>query len=458
MTLLLGSIIFNYFAGYILGISRSKMKKFALIAAVITNLLCLGFFKYVNFFIQSADLFGANIEPLAILLPIGISFYTFTQIAFLVDAYRGIAREYNLLRYLLFVTWFPHLVAGPVLHHSQMMPQFSSAQTFKPNLESLSVGLTFFSIGLFKKVVLADQLAIFANPLFNLTAYDSAPMFIAAWAGSLCFALQLYFDFSGYSDMAIGLSRLFNVRLPLNFNSPYKATNIIDFWGRWHMTLSNFLRDYLYIPLGGNRLGETRRKINLLVTMLLGGLWHGAGWTFVLWGLLHGLYLVVNHGWQKISLGRYQAGNWLTRGVSAGLTFLLVVVAWVPFRSPDIATTLAIWKGMVGMHGVSLHPALNTLIPDSISSGIFYKGFMPELKINTFELVEWIAIGLFIVWFMPNTQQILSHYVELTSKAQPRRYLLSWRPTKTFGLTTGFLFSTAILLFHKNSPFLYFQF
>jgi len=225
--LLLGSICFNYCAGYLLSRQLNKANKLMLIFAISTNLICLGFFKYANFFIESVDSLGAGIGLLDIILPIGISFYTFTQIAFLVDAYRGIAREYNFVHYLLFVTWFPHLVAGPVLHHSQMMPQFANPQTFKLNPESLSIGLTFFSIGLFKKVVIADQLATYANPLFNLTGRDSPPMFIAAWAGSLAYALQLYFDFSGYSDMAIGLSRMFNIKLPLNFNSPYKSVNII---------------------------------------------------------------------------------------------------------------------------------------------------------------------------------------------------------------------------------------
>jgi len=294
VTLLLGSIIFNFAAGYLIAHKKFAAKqKIIFVISIAINLILLGVFKYTNFFIATANTLGVHWSSLDIILPLGISFFTFTQIAYLVDVYKGIAREYNFIHYMLFVTWFPHLIAGPVLHHKQMMPQFASPSIYKPNNESIAVGLTLFSLGLFKKVVLADQFALFANPVFNGAGQGESPMIEKAWFGVLAYTLQLYFDFSGYSDMAIGLSRIFNVKLPLNFNSPYKAANIIDFWRRWHMTLSKFLRDYLYVPLGGNRKGPARRHLNLMVTMLLGGLWHGAGWTFVLWGGLHGLYLVL---------------------------------------------------------------------------------------------------------------------------------------------------------------------
>lgn len=456
--LLIGSICFNYCAGYVLSHTAAKTHKLILGLAISANLICLGFFKYTNFFISSIDSLGAHIELLEIVLPVGISFYTFTQIAFLVDAYRGIAREYNFVHYLLFVTWFPHLIAGPVLHHSQMMPQFANPQTFRPNAESISVGLTFFAIGLFKKVVIADNLAIYADSLFNLSGPNASPMLISAWAGSLAYTLQLYFDFSGYCDMAIGLSRMFNIKLPLNFDSPYKAQNIIEFWRRWHMTLSHFLRDYLYFPLGGNRKGPSRRQINLMVTMLLGGLWHGAGWTFVLWGAMHGLFLVINHAWQSLS-GRFiNADSRLKKVFSVGLTFILVVFAWVPFRAPDISTTLSIWQGMIGLNGISVHPSLLAIIPESFASGFLFKGFVPELQVNTVSLFQWITVGLFIVWAMPNTQQILSNYAPAWDKVKPGQYLINWRPTKAFGFVTGLVFAVSVLLFQKNSPFLYFQF
>lgn len=284
--LLLASIAFNYGAGYWIGIKRTlqidKQAKLALIVAITVNLLLLGYFKYVNFFIVSANQFFGSHFPLRdIILPLGISFFTFTQIAFLVDVYCGIACEYNIIHYLLFVTYFPHLIAGPVLHHRQMMPQFADPDTYRINPEHIAIGLTAFILGLAKKVLIADDLSEYATPVFNAARDGSMPMLFEAWIGALAYTLQIYFDFSGYSDMAIGLSLMFNVRLPLNFDSPYKATNIIEFWRRWHMSLSSFLRDYLYIPLGGNRKGNIRRYANLMATMLLGGLWHGAGWTFI---------------------------------------------------------------------------------------------------------------------------------------------------------------------------------
>lgn len=266
---------------------------------------------------------------LNIILPIGISFYTFTQIAFLVDTYQEKVNEYRFIHYLLFVTYFPHLIAGPVLHHKEMMPQFADSRIYKFSTTDFAVGLTIFCIGLAKKVLIADNLAPYANPLFS--GADAPSLFIA-WGGVLAYTFQLYFDFSAYSDMAIGLSRLFGVKLPLNFNSPYKATNISEFWGRWHMTLSRFLMDYLYIPLGGNRTGIIRRYRNLITVMLLGGLWHGAGWNFVIWGGLHGVYLIIHHGWGKLSeLLNFPVNLVLWRLTATSITFLSVCFAWVFF-------------------------------------------------------------------------------------------------------------------------------
>ena len=298
--LLLGSIVFNYGAGYLIGNGFFNKLKLLLTCAIISNLLLLGYFKYANFFIENLNhLAGSALTISEFILPLGISFFTFTQIAFLVDTYQGKVKEYNFIHYALFVTYFPHLIAGPVLHHKEMMPQFKEPSTYFFSYENLLAGLTIFFMGLFKKVVLADGIAEYVGPVFAAPAAGIPLTFLDTWGGALCYTLQLYFDFSGYSDMAIGLSRLFGVTLPLNFHSPYKSVNIIEFWRRWHMTLSHFLRDYLYIPLGGNRKGNVRRHLNLIITMLLGGLWHGAGWTYVLWGGLHGLYLVINHGWYE---------------------------------------------------------------------------------------------------------------------------------------------------------------
>ena len=289
--LLLASVVVNYGAGCIIGFKRAqdatgqKAKPF-LIAALVGNLGLLGYFKYANFFLTTAGaLTGSHYPTLDLILPLGISFFTFTQTAFLIDVWRGVAREYRFIHYLLFVTYFPHLIAGPILHHGQMMPQFAAPETFaRINPRNVAAGMTAFTFGLAKKVLIADNLSLYASALFNSASDGHAPMLVEAWTGALSYALQLYFDFSGYSDMAIGMSLMLNVRLPANFDSPYKATSIIDFWRRWHMTLSAFLRDYLYIPLGGNRKGKVRRYLNLMFTMLLGGLWHGAGWTYVVWG------------------------------------------------------------------------------------------------------------------------------------------------------------------------------
>ena len=256
LPLLVGSICFNYIAGgYIARHAVTQKARFALTAAVAVNLALLAYYKYADFFISSGNaLLGTDWTLLHVILPIGISFFTFTQIAFLADAYAGKVSEYRFVYYLLFVNYFPHLIAGPVLHHKEMMPQFDDKRNYRPQLANFAVGITIFAIGLAKKVLIADNLAIHVGPIFSSEA--AAPSLFTAWGGALAYTFQLYFDFSGYSDMAIGLSRLFGVRLPLNFNSPYKARNIAEFWRRWHMTLSRFLRDYLYIPLGGNRRGQ----------------------------------------------------------------------------------------------------------------------------------------------------------------------------------------------------------
>jgi D-alanyl-lipoteichoic acid acyltransferase DltB (MBOAT superfamily) len=277
--LILGSITFNFLCGRAISATHRPA---ILALGIIGDLGLLIYFKYANFLAENLAFLGA--PPLHIALPIGISFFTFTQIAFLVDCYRDRANEYNPLHYGLFVSFFPHLVAGPILHHKEMMPQFAWAATYRINMGCVVTGLCWFAAGLFKKVVLADGVESYASAIFSAVDKGQMPDFGQAWLAALAYSLQLYFDFSGYSDMAIGLALMFGIVFPVNFNSPYKAASLIDFWRRWHMTLSRFLRDYLYIPLGGNRSGERRRYLNLFLTMLIGGLWHGAAWTFVAWG------------------------------------------------------------------------------------------------------------------------------------------------------------------------------
>ncbi|MDO9091391.1 MAG: MBOAT family O-acyltransferase [Rubrivivax sp.] len=297
-----------------------------------------------------------------VILPIGISFYSFTQIAFLVDTYRAKVHEAKLLHYGLFVTYFPHLIAGPVLHHAQMMPQFGNAAIYRFDGANFAAGLAIFALGLLKKVVLADGVAPYADAIFHPVDGGLSPYRLEAWMGMLAYTLQLYFDFSGYSDMAIGLSWMFNVRLPYNFDSPYRASSISDFWRRWHISLSNFLRDYLYIALGGNRYGSVRRYANLATTMVLGGLWHGASWAFVIWGALHGVYLMVNHLFRAVCgqalcerLGRSRAFSLL----SWALTMLAVMVAWIFFRAETLPGALRMLHGLIGSNPVDgVYPLL----------------------------------------------------------------------------------------------------
>ena len=354
------SILANYSIGYILGhkIRQKIIKKIILILGITLNLGLIGYFKYANFFVENLNyLLRSDLNLPPIVLPLAISFFTFQQIAYLVDAYQGETKEYSLLKYTLFVCFFPQLIAGPIVHHKDILHQFSKSSTSRFSSQHLAVGLTIFMTGLFKKVVFADSIAEFANLAFNAAANGIHLTFSEAWVGSLAYTLQLYFDFSGYSDMAIGAAFMFGIRLPLNFNSPYKAVSISDFWRRWHITLSNFLRDYLYIPLGGSRKGNIRRYSNLIITMLLGGLWHGAGWTFIFWGGLHGAYLVVNHLWRSLrqSLGQdLKQDGWLLRGVGWFVTFLAVVISWVFFRASSFETAVDIIRAMAGFNGISL--------------------------------------------------------------------------------------------------------
>ena len=355
VALLLGSIVWNYSVGRRIAArgARSPAAKRWLILGVAVNLLLLGYFKYANFFVDSVNaLVGTGWHLGEVLLPIGISFFTFTQIAFLADGYQKGVREFAFIHYGLFVTYFPHLIAGPVLHHAQMMPQFRDTANDRFKAGNFVGGLAIFALGLFKKVVLADGISPYADTVFNAVEAGARPDLVEAWIGALAYTFQLYFDFSGYSDMAIGLSWMFNIRLPYNFNSPYRATSISEFWRRWHMSLSAFLRDYLYIPLGGSQKGPARRYLNLFVTMLLGGLWHGAAWTFVVWGGLHGVYLAINHAFRAL-VARH-APHWPDRRAyrlaAWGITMLAVIIGWVFFRAESFGAASRMLEGMFSWH------------------------------------------------------------------------------------------------------------
>ncbi|MGZ8188920.1 MAG: MBOAT family O-acyltransferase [Methylosarcina sp.] len=472
--LLLGSIVVNYVAGYAIAGQCRVRAKAILTLAVIANLLLLGYFKYFNFFIENLNEWATlGLPNTDIVLPLGISFFTFTQIAFLVDSYQGKVRETDFIHYTLFVTYFPHLIAGPVLHHKEMMPQFALPHHCRIQPENVAVGLTLFILGLAKKVLIADSLAEFATPIFNAAGSGGQPLLIEAWLGALDYTFQLYFDFSGYSDMAIGLSLLFNVRLPVNFNSPYRATSIIEFWRRWHMTLSRFLRDYLYIPLGGNRKSESRRYLNLMITMLLGGLWHGAGWTFVIWGGLHGVYLSVNHIWLELK----QRMNWNGGGkafniVSAILTFLLVVVGWVFFRAENLDTAFHMLRGMLGLNGFSVSAKMETTAPGQIMKqfGAHFDGTLSLTGLDSGKAFMMVALSSLIAFRLPNLQTCFQPFRPVLDEHAPVGGELGsqpggqapqwwqWRPKPVHAWAIGLLFAYTLLNFTKVSEFLYFRF
>jgi alginate O-acetyltransferase complex protein AlgI len=428
VALLIASIGFNYLIGLLLITSRlrNRLRFAALTLGVAGDLLVLGYFKYAGFLAANLDaLFYAGLTVNA-LLPVGISFYTFTQIAFLVDAYRGKVAGYRLPHYALFVTYFPHLIAGPILHHKDMIPQFERAEAKRPDAHLILCGLIIFAIGMFKKTCLADGI----QPFVALAFGPTVPSFAQAWIGALAYTFQLYFDFSGYSDMAIGISLMFGVFLPLNFNSPYKATSIVDFWRRWHMTLSQFLRDYLYIPLGGNRSGPTLRYVNLMITMALGGLWHGAAWTFVIWGVLHGLYLCINHAWSYYGPATGPRYAPAARLAAFLLTFLSVVVAWVFFRADSLASALSILSGMASPAHLDLS----------------YREMLAAAMVAGYAL---------LAWFAPNTQQIMGydHHNRTVGEA-----IGAWPQRHSFIYVSAALLAFAILGIQQHSEFIYFRF
>ena len=463
--LLLASIAFNYGAGRaILLLRKERLVLARAVAAtsIACNLLLLGYFKYSGFLVANVTaLLGSTPIAWNVVLPIGISFYTFTQITFLVDALRGRVGYLGVLEYALFVSHFPHLIAGPILHHSEMIRQFIGRAAF--SRRNIAVGVAVFSVGLAKKVLVADSLAPHADAIFDAT---QPVQLIDAWVGVCAYALQIYFDFSGYSDMAIGLSKMMNIDLPLNFYSPYKATSIVEFWRRWHMTLSRFLRDYVYIPLGGNRSGAGRYP-NILITMILGGLWHGAAWTYVVWGALHGVFLLINHGFRKMS-GRTEPRSRLTALGSWALTFTAVTVAWVFFRATSLEGALRIVSGLIGLNGLVSERSAPAL---GLSDWSFAREWIAIGAIANFHIVPasaTVVVGLAIALLLPNTQQIFrlpfappSPEVALREPrlvTVARLPALRWRPTFGWALVCGLLYAASIVWMSGTTRFLYFQF
>ncbi len=469
--LIIGSVIFNYSLGRLLhdGGSaklhdRPAVRKGLLTFGITLNLFLLGYYKFANFFVDNINwVFGSSYNLEKIILPLAISFFTFQQISFLVDTYRGETKEYNFLHYALFVTFFPQLVAGPIVHHKDMLPQFAEKRRF--SYENISIGTVIFLIGLIKKIWIADGVADFAKPAFAAAELGETLTFIEAWGGALAYTFQIYFDFSGYSDMAIGLGRMFGITLPQNFYSPYKATSIIDFWKRWHITLSTFLRDYLYIPLGGNRKGKPRKYVNLMITMLLGGLWHGAGWTFVIWGALHGTYLVINHGYRafKEAVGLSLQSSFAARM----LTFMAVVLAWVFFRAESLDGALVMVQAMLGLNGMVFTPdflaSLGGLGEMLTAAGLVVAGELQYFKgtrVVLFFVVLWI-----IAWHMPNTQEIMRDFKPalgfdrkdlVPAKESRLRFKFSYLNASILALLIWF--SMHFMLSMQTTEFLYYDF
>lgn len=460
MPLLMGSICANYLFGKKLTPVKTdgaddRVRKIYIYVAVASNLALLGFFKYANFFVTNANaaldaLQQPEISVLNIVLPIGISFFTFTQIAFLVDCWQGKVKERNFMHYLLFVTYFPHLIAGPVLHHSQMMPQFAKRETYSLNHDKIAIGIAIFTIGLAKKLLIADPVGEYADMLFDGVHGGITPMLFMSWCGVLAYTFQIYFDFSGYSDMAIGLSLFFGIHLPVNFNSPYKAASIVDFWRRWHISLSIFLREYLYIPLGGNRKGKFRRYINLLVTMLLGGLWHGANWTFMLWGAAHGVLLIINHAWHRL-IGEHHNYSRIGKQLCWLMTFVSVCFTWVLFRADSLATAINIYKGMLGLNGVSLPGSLESRL--AMLQPVINASFngVWQTTANTSHYVA-LIISCGIILMFKNSSQIMNQSNAMQLFADQGKY------TKWAGVSIGIMLAISLMSLNKVSAFLYFQF
>jgi len=460
LILIIGSMGANFLFGRILLDCLNKKRKYnkiVLFLGVTLNLLLLGYFKYANFFVDNINSFSSSTLYLkTIVLPLGISFFTFEQIAYLVDAYRGETKRYSVWHYCTFVSFFPQLIAGPIAHHKEIIPQLDNRSIYKFNHEYFSAGITIFFIGLFKKVMVADKMAVFATSVFDAAESGYLLTFFEAWTGVLAYTFQIYFDFSGYSDMAVGLGRMFGIKLPFNFNSPYKATSIIDFWRKWHMTLSKFLRDYLYIPLGGNRKGTIHRYKNLIVTMLLGGLWHGAGWTFVVWGALHGFYLIINNLWRQLRkyLIKNKTGTtYLGRSFSTLITFIAVIVAWVFFRAESFQGAMIILEGMVGNNGIIL-PNLYQLKFDGLATYISAIGvdFGNVNHVMSPYYILYLCSLFIIVLAFPNSQEIIFESEKINFK------FLRWKPNLLWILLTLVISIISLMNLSRVSEFLYFQF
>ncbi len=435
---LMSSLLFNYFCGTALSITAektSKKKKPLFIFAIVINVLFLGFFKYTNFFLENVNaLFTAQIQPLNILLPVGVSFYTFMQIAWLTDIYRQGGYRYNFLHYCIYVTFFPYVISGPIAYHKEIIPQFQSQTVGIFDIGNICRGFFIFSIGLFKKTVIADTLAVIVNGGYDASATLT---FVEAWLTSLSYTMQLYFDFSGYSDMAIGAALLLNIRLPINFNSPYKALNIKEFWQRWHMTLSRFLLNYVYIPLGGSRKGEARTIINILLLFLICGLWHGAAWSFIIWGLLTGLASIIYHMWTK-------TGWHLPKAIAWFIQFNFFNFSVIFFRAKTWQDTLKVLKGMAGLNGIMISPNLaeSPFWQNLTAIGIRFGEWRDNLPLVETHIYFLCILLIPLVLLTKNSNELLNDY----------------SPDWKHAIAVSLMMVVSLLFLNKSRSFLYFNF
>ncbi|WGL15242.1 MBOAT family protein [Microbulbifer bruguierae] len=493
--LLLFSIIANFFLGNL--IASSPHKRFFLITGIVGNLFAIAIYKYLGFFAVSVSyLTGTSISIPDLILPLAISFFTFQQIAYLVDTHRTGRAEKQFDKYLLFISFFPQLIAGPIVHHREVSQQFNQLAIGNVHVEKINAGIFLFVIGLAKKVLIADQLAPYATPVFSAADAGSYPSFLEAWGGLLAYSFQLYFDFSGYADMAVGLAKMFGVELPINFNSPYKSKNIIDFWRRWHITLSHFLRDYLYIPLGGSRSGS--KNLNLLITMLLGGLWHGAGWNFVIWGGLHGAFLVINHQWLYVkslissfflarfsgfsnsggfsapapylpyqssdenikqqSRTRFTLPSFIADTPGIITTFIAVSLAWIFFRSASLDGALSMLGGVSGLHGLVLPNQIFNIAPDIISE---FAQTSPNMSIGAFPHISGfgvIFLAMLLAFFTPNSNQLSDWIFPAQENRDSSKYTAPLSLVVMVVTGVLFLVCVKIIAVSPDSEFLYFNF
>jgi alginate O-acetyltransferase complex protein AlgI len=461
LPLIAGSIVANYYLGLGINNSIGSKRKALVTLGVSLNLGLIAYFKYANFLVDSlSGIISTDFNIQRVILPLAISFFTFQQISYLVDIYKGQPVERKFFNYCLYVSFFPQLIAGPIVRHYEMLPQFH-AYSLGNVSEYLAQGFSLFVVGLFKKVVMADSLAQYASPIFLQADNNLAVSFTEAWIAAIAYSFQLYFDFSGYSDMALGLALMFGIKLPINFFSPYKSASIIDFWRNWHITLSRFLKDYLYIPLGGNRSGRLRRYVNLLITMLLGGLWHGASWNFVIWGGIHGFLLMINNIWRGFCekwIGMDSLSRLSFAPIGILITFTVVTLAWVVFRAETLSGAMNMYAAMFGISGAA--------IPDSWS-GLWQElsQFGTNAKLLTssanplptdFEFGLLMTFSIFVIWFLPNTAQTFKWQV--VQPEHEKRNGLQWQPSSIWLLVIASMLIASLELMNSKSEFLYFQF